>query len=419
MKTLKIKLMNVIYLIISAFAAAWLVITPFVTVGIQGEITKESGLITEEMCADMGTSLDDLFAEGGIPIDVAVEINNQMLIDVWKAEDAEAYVKNDVIQVNVDKIVENLEEPLNKVVKSAAKGMITDIVEDELKKKLGENQDLYTELAKSNLSQEDVAESVGKVVDKLTEEGATFTAVSETLTTEYNKYLVALDPEATPKTVEEMKSEMQESLQEFGLLAEDGETINDISDVIGDLIASLLGGGSGETSEPSSAVAYKLLKPFGEEASEENDLAKVLCDIINEKIEPFIDYIVLGVKGASIAVAAFILGWALKVLRVLIKFFAKKKPYINGGPIFFITGFVQLILAIVCGLVALLSSGLLETLPFYAFIQPYISFIPAGLKINLEFSAMITGLVVVFNIIYSFFYGIAKRRFKREMKKAQ
>jgi len=426
MKGVKLRILNVLYFLISGFSIAWLAITPFADIKVDWNITYDSikEIVTDDMVKDYGITVKDIFEEtDSIPLTAEVKIDNKMLVDVWKAEDSQNYVKDNIIGYNVDAIIDDptVSSALNKVAKGAAKGMVTDMIEQQLKEQLAAGEDLYTKLGESGLDEEDVKESVGAVIDCLMSEGATIDSVSEKLAEEYNKYFTVLSDDPA-KTADDMKDDLEESLGELGLINEDG-TIKDISEVIGTLLSGLLGGGNEEDSGKTGAVILKLFGPAAAEEAE--SLSSVLKKSINEAIAPHMELITWIFKGCGIGIAVFMLGWLIKALQVIIRTFGKK-PYIKKEIIGILGGLIQFLLAAVIGLVLLVltQKELLVSIPVVGeYINVFVlSKIPAGLNVNIGFktlSVVVPGILVFVNLLISIFYARPKRKFKRAIREGK
>lgn len=426
----KLKIMNIIYLALSGLALFWYSLNffvpdkaPFLKFGIHVEMDEEASVevLSDETLDSFGVSRDDLFESGPLVIEANIQIKNQMLLDVWKADDAAAFVDNSFIQPNVDALVESLKPSFMNVAKSAAKGALRNIMEDELSDLTG-GEDLYATLAAANpeLTKEKMSQDISDVIDGLLAENATIDSVSELLAEKYSPYSVALGGEE--KTTEEMKEEIKDTFKELGLVDENGN-INSVDDVIASLLGGILGGEEPEDKggEPEKQALRRALFPNYEEPDdgEENPIAAKLKAFINEKLDDKTKgTVVLAFKALGIALAVFMLGWALKALQVIIRFFILK-PYVRFEIIGFISNIVQLILATISlVIIAAFKFNLLSSIPFVSDVVSTLPFPIETMSLELTFSAMIPGILIVINFVYSIFYGIAKRRYKRENKKA-
>ena len=164
-----------------------------------------------------------------------------------------------------------------------------------------------------------------------------------------------------------------------------------------------------------------MLNPYyeGEEVTEEeaSAVANELKTFVNSKLNP--SDVALGFKIAGIVWAVFVLGWAIKLLQCIICLF-RKKPYIRVEFIGIIAGIVQVVLALISGLLLLaFKFGFITTLVNLPLVGGLIAAIPflgsSGVGLELTFSAFVPGILVLVNLIYSIIYGFVKRSFKRSL----
>lgn len=428
----KLRIMNIVYLIFSGVAVFWYSLNfiqpdkaPFLKFGIEAELTQEnSGALVESFVNGIdGLTAEDIFAEGPLTIQADVSIKNQMLVDVWQTSDATSFVDNTIIQPNVDSLVEQLKPTLNRVVKSSAKAAVKTQVEEQLKDTIGPGEDLYAKLAISDpsLTSEQLSTDIGNVIDELLKEDATLDSVNSTLTETYNKYSEALG--SPTKTEAEMKTELEETLNSLHALNEDGSI--DMDKALAYFLESAFGSESDKTGdgETSTALHRALMHMFSEEASEsESEIAKTIKNKINESLTPEMKSgIAIGFKVAGIVLALFILGWAIKLLQCILGFFISK-PYIRKELIGSLTKGAQLILAIISAfLLCLFKFGGVEWISAnIPSVDALIKAIPVPVdaikSLELTFSAMIPGAIVVLDAIYSLFYNHAKKKFKKQLK---
>lgn len=437
MGKLKIRIMNIVYLAISGFALFWYSLNfinpdkvPFLKVGFSAELTAENSadLIKDDMLTDLGLTREELFESGPISIDADIQIKNQMLLDAWKAEDPNKFVEDTFINPNVDALVEDLKPAFMNVAKTAAKSVLKTEMENQLKEHVS-GGDLYAALASSNpeLTPEKLSDDIGTVIDELLKPDATLDSVSSVLAEKYSVYNTALGGEA--KTQEQMEDMIKDTFEEYNLVDENGE-ISDIDEIIAFFLDGMLGEGESKSDDKKGdeggdkpeAILRRMLTPNFEAGKEENEsaIAAKLKTILNEKLDGAKDTMVLAFKACGIALGVFMLGWAIKVVQVILGFF-RKKPYVRTEIIGIIAGIVQFVLALVSILVLAAFKfnllGMATGLPVVGDLISGMPFLTSGISLELTFSAMIPGILVLVNAIYSIFYGIAKRRFKRDYKR--
>ena len=434
-----LKILNLVYLAIAGFAIAWYSVNfikedavPFLRVGINANLTRENSkeVFSDEMLAEFNITRDDLFADGDIEVKATVEVTNKMLLESWTTNDAVTYIDESFISPSVDKLVAQIEEPFTKVAKRAAKSSIRSILEEKLEEHLDPGQDLYAQLVAGDpsLTKEQVSRDIDSIVNTITADGATLDSVTDTVYNTYNRYYDALG-EGTGISRDEMKDEIKNALDSLNLVNEDG-TIASMDEAIAALLADMLNGNNNSSNEgddeddeePADIVLRRMLNPnFAEEegSSSENSVAVELKKFISNQIEDK-GTIAWGFKIAGIVWAVFVLGWAIKVFQVIICFF-RKKPYVRTEIIGIIAGIVQVLLAAVSLVLILAAKNdfltTLKRFPVVGGIIEAIPFVGSGAVIpELTFSALVPGILVLVNLVYSIIYGFFKRSFKRSQE---
>ena len=413
-----LKILNLVYFLIAGVAIACFTINfikpdmfPFLKVEVTAELNEENStdVFTDEMLEKYGVTRRDLFSDGPIAVDARVDVRNEMLLNVWKAEVAEDYIQNEFINPNIDKVVSQIEPAFKKVAEKAAKSSIKYQIEN-----MNGTTTFYSDLianGRGDLNSETLSEDIDTVYD------ATIESVGEVYRDIYNKYSEALGNGS--KTKEEAEEELNDILSKYDLVDEEGN-ITDIDDAIAALLAEMLKGKDDEEeSGPAPIGFHKLLNPNYEEAAEgeENPVAEELKKFVNENLPKA--ETALGFKIAGICLAVFVLGWAIKLLQCIICLF-RKTPYIRTELIGIISGIVQVVLAFISGLLILaFKFDFIDTMMRLPFVGSLIAAVPlvgkSGIGLEITFSALIPGILVVVNFIYSIIYGFFKRNFKRNM----
>ena len=431
MKTL-LKVLNLVYFVLAAAAIACFTVNfikpdliPFLRIGIDAEITEENSkeIFSDVLLDKFGVEREDLFSEGDIKVEVEVDVTNMMMFNVWSAPNAETYISDEFINPTIDSVVEQIETTFTQVAKVAAKSSIKKIVEDKLQDTVGDDKNIYQELGNVNpeLNQTSMSNDIDAIIDELEKDGATVDSVNAVFNEIYNKYSEALGNEH--KSSEDTKNELQETLENYNLVDENGN-ITSIDDAIAALLNDLLGNNNNsneDSEEPAPIALRKMLNPYyeGEEVTEEeaSAVANELKTFVNSKLNP--SDVALGFKIAGIVWAVFVLGWAIKLLQCIICLF-RKKPYIRVEFIGIIAGIVQVVLALISGLLLLaFKFGFITTLVNLPLVGGLIAAIPflgsSGVGLELTFSAFVPGILVLVNLIYSIIYGFVKRSFKRSL----
>ncbi|MCR5308699.1 MAG: hypothetical protein K6E21_01120 [Bacilli bacterium] len=432
-----LRILNLVYFLLAGAAIACFSINfikpewiPFLRIGFSADITKENSneIFTDTLLDKYNISRDDLFEDGNIQVSAEVNVTNKMMFNVWSAENADIYVDDEFITPTISSVVSQIEPVFSKVAKDAAKSSIKKMVEYNLKETIGDDKNLYYELsvADPSLSSQTLSDDIESLINELEKDDATLESVNNLYHDIYNKYSTALGNE--PKSEEETKAELQEKLDYYNLVDEDGN-ITSIDEAIAALLGDMLGNNKKDNNEDSSddeeissaIVLRRMLNPYyeGEEVteSETNAIVTELKSFIFSKINK--SNVSLGFKIAGIVWAVFVLAWAIKLLQCIICLF-RKKPYIRVEIIGIFAGIVQVLLALVSGLLILaFKQGFITKmigLPFIGGVIESIPFIGSScVGLELTFSALIPGILVLVNLVYSIIYGFVKRSFKRSL----
>ena len=433
MKTL-LKILNIVYFILAGVAIACFTVNfikpdmiPFLKMGVSADLNESNSkeIFTDELLEKFNITREDLFKDGDIEVKVEVNVTNNMMFNVWKAEDAEVYVTDEFINPTIDSVVDQLDETFTRVAKMAAKSSIKTMVEQKLRDTLSDDKNLYQELNEHDLNSHTLSEDIDTILDELERDGATVDSVNDLYNSMYNKYSTALGNEE--RTKEDTKAELQEKLENYNLVDEDGN-ITSMEDAIAALLGDLLGNNDSNNLEDndeeqvSAAITLrKMLNPLyeGEDVTteESNAIAEEFKNFVNSKLQT--KDVALGFKIAGIVWAVFVFAWAIKLLQCIICLF-RKKPYLRVEPIGIIAGIAQVILALISGLLILaFKFGFITTLVRLPLIGGLIAAIPflgsQGVGLELTFSAFVPGILVLVNLVYSIIYGFVKRSFKRSV----
>lgn len=436
MKTL-LKILNIVYFILSAAAIACFTVNfikpdwvPFLKMGISANLNESNSkeVFSDALLDKFNITREDLFKEGDIEVKAEVNVTNEMVFGIWGAEDKEVYVTDNFINSTIDGVVAQVEPTFTRVARVAAKSSIKTLVEQKLRESIPDDKNLYVELNNANpeLNSLTLSNDIDTLFDELEQDDATLDSVNAVYNEIYNKYSEALGNGT--KTPDQTREELQETLENYNLVDEEGN-ITSMDEAIAALLGDLLGNNnSGNNSdenideqETAAITLRRMLNPYyeGEEVTSEeaSAIANELKTFVNSKLKA--EDIVTGFQIACIVWGVFVLGWAIKLLQCIICLF-RKKPYIRVEVIGILAGIVQVILALVSGLLILaFKFGFITTLVRLPVIGGLIAAIPflgsQGIGLELTFSAFIPGILVLVNLVYSIIYGFVKRSFKRSL----
>ena len=429
MKT-KIRIMNIFYLLFSAVAIFFLTCTPFFTANVSVDITYDlvSDSIDTSVFDEFGVTAEDLFADDDeVQFDMRFKLDVNTMVASFTASDIDTFVKKTLLEPVVAEVVPEIEDTLLRMARNGVSAMIRRAFMDELDSLIPLNENLFNKLDAKGYTEENVDTSINDMVDMIFDESGdqTLTTIAEKFAEEYNKYAVALDEDE--KNAESFSKKLRPYFLKFELINRRTETIQPIDDVIGSILQTFIDGGNVsdddfyDDDEMPYGFAYKFCAPMLKSNGYDSPLtAKIIEVIYNNYSElnglstPAI--LLFLVWTSAVLLILFIFAWALKALKCVIRFFTKK-PYIRISPIFIITGVLEVILsiiAIVSAMLVTLDMEVLKTLPIIGGIA---STLPLGLTMQLSFSALIPGILVIVNLLFSIVYGAVKKKYKKDVKR--
>lgn len=339
----QLKIMNVIFALIAAFAITMYCIMPFLSVELGYVVKKET---VEKFAGDKAADLDLSDAVGdGIEVNLAISITPKMLLKAATAKDGKKYVEEDIINYNIDKIIKDITPTLEKLVtstiKSVAKSTLTNQLTDLVKDSFGSDSEAAAAIESLGLG-----EAVDNIMAKF-EEGTPATEFVDTLLNELDNTLAALqdaNPDVTGldalgftgETRDTIAENINGILSQVGLVDSDGN-ITSLESAMSNLM-DMLGGGSEDSGSGEPAEA----------GEGDSDLSETIKNLIMDKIPgKAADSIATIMKFVAYGLGGLIVLWAYVFLMSFLKLFAKKKPTIFTGFIWGLIAFVQFFLGLV------------------------------------------------------------------------
>ena len=140
---------------------------PFLKMGVSADLNESNSkeIFTDELLKKFNITREDLFKDGDIEVKVEVNVTNNMMFNVWKAEDDEVYVTDEFINPTIDSVVDQLDETFTRVAKMAAKSSIKTMVEQKLWDTLSDDKNLYQELNEHDLNSHTLSEDIDTILD--------------------------------------------------------------------------------------------------------------------------------------------------------------------------------------------------------------------------------------------------------------
>ena len=266
---LKIIICNFIYLLISAAVIVSYAVFPLVSVKVDMNITASA---LEKMLGDQEEFKDvdmNEVAGDGIPLKIEIKTTSLDVLEAIVTKDSETYVKETVIGKNVDKTVTAIEPALNRVVSGVAKSVAKTETKNQVKSSLNDyllpGEDAQEYMDKAGLDDEYFSAAADEFYDAFTEDGATVDSLSEVVANKVNDAIDKLyesDPlkfaalKLAGVDKETIKSELNENLDKYGLVDENGN-ISDVSKVLAKLLKSALSDGNKDGNQDETAKTSK------------------------------------------------------------------------------------------------------------------------------------------------------------------
>lgn len=462
---LKIIICNFIYLLISAAVIVSYAVFPLVSVKVDMNITASA---LEKMLGDQEEFKDvdmNEVAGDGIPLKIEIKTTSLDVLEAIVTKDSETYVKETVIGKNVDKTVTAIEPALNRVVSGVAKSVAKTETKNQVKSSLNDyllpGEDAQEYMDKAGLDDEYFSAAADEFYDAFTEDGATVDSLSEVVANKVNDAIDKLyesDPlkfaalKLAGVDKETIKSELNENLDKYGLVDENGN-ISDVSKVLAKLLKSALSDGNKDGNQDKTAKASKNVfgtasaaqvrqkdtalydysgecigkaTPYDGETTgggsvetgetdgsgnTEEDLAETLKGIIYEKIpESVIPAVALAFKISAYACAVILCIWVLFAVLLAFKSFSDY-PGLPVHLIFAITGAVQFAMGLGFTILAF-APKILNKIPQVAEAMN----IFGTLKIAAFSSTIIAMIAFIFMFFFGFYYKHLKNEYKGRMK---
>lgn len=427
----KVLIFNAVIAAICLFAIVMYIAKPFIKLDVEFTITAEtmeelmggssgdgsggSTTFAENSGSTGGYSVDyaDILGEDGILVSADLEITPSAFFKAFSLtnEGVKDYVYNEIATPNVKKIIEELKEPIGKIVENTVKAIMQEAVKESLKD-FTESEDINTVLSDAGV---DLSDNVDAIYNEFDRDGSTVDTVVDVIVEQIDEVTAKLaqsgnqdfaDVNVSEETKEEMKNSVRDMLTELDLIDEDG-TIKDIDAALAAIMQQALGGSNDGNDEQVSTENKILAKSFANEGesastSSEEELANQLAETLLQELNlddesaatvSLVLKIVAGVLICSIAT------WAYVVLKIIIKVFLKNSSVKIWLPIWF-----GWILQWLCFAVNIVVKTVVNV---------------KGINIALSTSAFFAFICAVALIVVSIPYARARKKLKKSVMEAK
>ena len=434
----KLKILNVFYLIFSVIAVgAYFLMRPFLNMTMTYRLSEsviEEAEMSEEPFEQLGITAADLFkdlpenedtGEQEIVFTAEVKIDFDTLLTAWfgvsnSATSVQNFVSNNVLGPSLEKAFyendeELIEDNLVTMAESALETMYFNVIEKTLYKMSDIN--LYSHLEEKGYSKQQVKQSCRYLtVNTFRGSRQSFIVLFDE---EIGKYVNALSDNEEDKAyyLTLMERDVTEYLTAFGAIDDYG-SMSSVEEVVGNILQRFIDNedyAEGEVIDDDEESSYL------EEDSDFETYTQLFLEVLkrsnfNSNNGMFVG-IVLLVRALGVLFVSFVAMWAVKIIQCLVGFF-RKKPYIRMNPVGIITGILEVGLAAISVVTVILYRYTnINTMRVNPYIGPYISsLLPVGFSFELLFGALIPGIMVILNFLFSIVYGPVKKKFKTDAK---
>ncbi|MCR5308698.1 MAG: hypothetical protein K6E21_01115 [Bacilli bacterium] len=471
---IKLKILNVFYLLFSVVAVAAYVLNmnSFMRASFNYKINKEALIeeaVDDRAFEELGISGEDLFSDlETIVFEVDVNVSYKDLLTAWtetgpdysyyrgsRYDAVERYAMSYILAPAIDNVNDELSENLQRVAIAAVGKMIEkqavnymqvycngvngsyDIFSSMEKNPNNVGTDRYDE-TRFNATLKSVSNSAFLLSDKtiffdgqknngetivvgLKENLYPFFEAIKKPASDYEQNLLTENFNA-------MNVNIEKCLDNLGFFDNQGR-ITPIEESIGVLLERLVNHQNYEDEGYDddyydSKFVDKFFAPLkayiDEDGGEfENTLTELLINVIkasnaNGSNNRLFTLIVIGARAFGILLILFLLSWVIKFITCFISFF-RQKPFVRINPLFIITGTIEALLAILTlGSVIIYNyydmNAIKQTIPIVKAI------VPLGLSFQFIFAAWIPGVVAIINLLFSILYGPVKKKFKQDYR---
>lgn len=388
---------------------------------------------SNESSGSSDVNFADFIGEEGFSISLSLQLQTKDVLSSITADPTETV--DAIIEDNVNNIVEELNAPLNALVKNVAKNATTTILLDTIKQQVKEAFDNEVDeegvqqyLDQAGITDAYVEEKISLLIDALYAENATVTSVTDTLISVMEDVATKLknsgiDDFSDIEITEEMKDEMRTDISEgLSFFAKEDGSIN-AEDLIAELLLQLMEetGDDGEENANEGFAGVKALAAASGEEDASTQLKTKLREMIMAEIpEDAAEGVAEAMKYVSYVILFSFFTWAYLILKIVVKLRAKNNAIKLKLPIWL--GWLPFLVLYLLptGLIAMMSNppaALAEAMGAETVAEMKSIF--EMISITFSSGAWFSFAAAMFLMLFSiFYYGRQRRKLKR-MKKGK
>ena len=415
---LKLIIMNIIYVVVSGVCLFFLLTRPFINIGMGYTISRET---FKTVAGDtLGIDTNEIIDEKGIKLDIRVNLSSKVCFETALQNNPYPYVKENILDKNLDNIAATIREPLAKLDRIATTKALS------VQMKIS----IYTDIATINPSANaaELATSAGitdeyldgistSFIDDLNGESAVFSTIMSSIYDAFDSMYDELAKKdasfaSTNVTSEKRNSldkDIAEPLEYLGWIDEDSTILGE-DESLCVLLAKVLNLDNKE--QAHSGDAEPLLAPrFNAEQQDTSHFAQLVKELIYANIDEVGSTIGLVFRIIGFVHIFIVAAWGILALFCILKSLFKN-PGIFFGLIYWLNLIIQIVLGIVFVFVVPLLRNVVGMIPLIGatiaeFIKPF--------TISIASSTTIPAFCTLGIFITSFFYRHWKRKRKDEI----
>lgn len=411
--------MNLIYVIVSGVCLFFLLTQNFISITLGYTVSRD--IFKDKIGNSLGIEASEVIDEKGVKLNLNLKLSSKLCFETAFKNDTYPFVKENIIDKNLEDIAATIREPLLKIDKIATTKAVTAKVASSI------YSDILSITPSANA--QDVANDAGITTDymltvseaffnKIVEKDTDFSNCMQNMYTSFetmydmletkNAAYAVLTVDSTKRS--ELSDQIAEPLKTLGWV-DSGKTLLTEDDSLCTLLDKLLGLNSSGDSGSNGGSEPLLAPSLTAEENNSSKFADLIKDLVYSKIDTagnIVGWVFRIIGFVHIFVVA---AWGILALFCVIKCLFKN-PGIFFGLIFWLNFIIQLFLGIIFVFVVPLLRNVVGIIPVVGkniatFIQPF------GLSI--ASSTTITAFCAVGVFITSFIYRHWKRKRKDEI----
>ena len=379
---LKLLIMNLIYIVVSGVCIFLLLTQVFINLTLGYTISRES--FKNAVGTALQINTNEVIDEKGVELKLNVKLTSKMCFETALKNDPYPYVKENIIDKNIDEIAATIREPLSRIDKLATIKAVSVQVKASI------YLDIYEVDPSAN--RDSLATSVGitdeyidgiseAFYDKFSADNATYSESMVTIYTSFEEMYLKLATENVlfvAKAVDiskksELDEQMATPLKYLGWLGDDNKILGEDSSLC-TLIGKIFGIESSE-SNPHTSEPLFVKKLNSEQKESSSRFADLVKDLIYEKIDPAGNTTGLVFRIIGFIHIFVVVAWGLLALFCIIKSLFKN-PGIFIGLFFWLNFIIELFLGIIFVFVIPLLRNVVGLIPIIGvqiatFIKPF------------------------------------------------